>query len=861
MPHEFVMQPAFDNQDTLLADNPEVNFASKSIQPGFLSENEKIEVRGKFFFLGEEKFYIKGVTYGAFQPNGDGQEYFDKEKIDADFAMMAQSGFNTVRIPHTTPPRYLLDIAHKYNLKVMIGLSAEQYVGYLIDNKKTSNFKSEIKRKVRECADHPALLCIALGNEISSSIVRWLGRKKIEKYLKSVYDIVKKEAPESIVTYVNYPTTEYLQLPFLDLLCFNVYLESPDKLEKYLARLQNIAGNRPLILGEVGLDSIRNGIEKQSEILDWQIKISFTAGVAGLFIFSWTDEWYRGGEEVYDWAFGLTDKGRLPKPALKTVSSAFKNIPEKTDKDWPLISVVICTHNGSKTIDACLKQLLNINYSNYEVIIVDDGSTDNTNKIAARYPFRLISTENLGLSNARNTGGNASNGEIIAYIDDDAIPDKDWLLYLAKSYRSTEFAAIGGPNIAPMNSSFIADCVDHAPGSPTHVLVSDIEAEHIPGCNLSVRKDVFVKIGGFDPRFLVAGDDVDFCWRIEEEGWKIGFNAAAMVWHHRRNSIKGYWKQQLGYGKAEALLERKWPQKYNNLGHKTWAGRIYNNASLTLPLFRRWRVYHGVWGNEPFQSIYGSTRESMFSFLLMPEWYLLSLVILLAAIGGISWSPWKYLAPLALILSILPFVHIIYYVGQLPRNGQIKKNTWHYDVRWRLTTTFLHIIQPFARLIGRLKFNLTPWRKFGKKSFALPVQRNLSIWCENWVTPELRLNTIESDISIQNSYVERGGVYTRWDLKIKGGVFGSYSMVMAAEDHKDGCQLLRFRFVPRLSKLAIFSLSFLAIIIAIFLLDGFWITGIIFGLIFFKLLIRVFGDFGRSFSTLKSVVLKQDKLK
>lgn len=861
MPHKFVMQPEFESQNSTFVEEHVVNFASKTNPDRIIFKNQKIEVRGKFFFQGEEKFYIKGVTYGAFEPDKNGQEYFDKDKIDADFAMMAQSGFNTVRIPHTTPPRYLLDIAHKHNLKVMIGLSAEQYVGYLIDKKKANDIYGDIRKKVRKCADHPALLCIAIGNEISASIVRLIGRKKIEKYLKEVYDIVKKEAPDSIVTYVNYPTTEYLQLPFLDLLCFNVYLESPDKLENYLARLQNIAGNRPLMLGEVGLDSIRNGTEKQSELLDWQIKIAFKMGCAGLFIFSWTDEWYRGGEEVHDWAFGLTDKQRLPKPALNTVIQAFQNIPEKTNKDWPFMSVVVCTHNGSKTISECLNQLLKINYSNYEVIVVNDGSTDNTETIVAQFPFRVISTENNGLSYARNIGGNAANGEIIVYVDDDAIPDVDWLAYLGMSYMTTDFAAIGGPNIAPLNSSFIADCVDHAPGSPTHVLISDRDAEHIPGCNLSVRKEVFDKIGGFDSQFRVAGDDVDLCWRIEEGGWKIGFNAAAMVWHHRRSSIKSYWKQQLGYGKAEALLERKWPQKYNNLGHKTWTGRIYNNASLSLPLFRSWRIYHGVWGNEPFQSIYGSSRQSRFSFLLMPEWYLLSFIILLAAIGGISWSPWKYLAPLALIVSVLPFVQIIYYVGKLPRYGKSKKNAWYHDVKWRVTTTLLHIIQPFARLLGRMKFNLTPWRRFGKRSFALPIPKNISIWCESWLSPEYRLNVIESDLCLQNAYVERGGVYARWDLKIKGGVFGSFTLLMAAEDHKNGCQLLRFRFVPKLSKLAIFSLSFLAIILAIVLLDGFWIAGIIFGLTFFNLLIRIFGDFGRAYSSLKFVVLKQDKLK
>ena len=154
--------------------------------------NEKIGIRGKFFYQGDEKFYIRGVTYGAFKPDEEGNEYTDLEQIELDFALMAANGFNTVRIPHTTPPRKLLDIAHKYKLKVMIGLSAEQYVGYLIDRKKSIDIMGIIREKVKSCADHPALLCIAIGNEVPSSIVRWYGRKKIESYLRKVYKTIKK---------------------------------------------------------------------------------------------------------------------------------------------------------------------------------------------------------------------------------------------------------------------------------------------------------------------------------------------------------------------------------------------------------------------------------------------------------------------------------------------------------------------------------------------------------------------------------------------------------------------------------------------------------------------------------------------
>src|SRR5207253_1385329 len=131
-----------------------------------------------------------------------------------------------------------------------------------------------------------------------------------------LYRAAKAEDPSAPVTYVNYPSTEYLQLPFLDLACFNVYLEHEADLEAYIARLQNIAGDVPLVMAEVGLDSRRNGEDVQALALGWQVRTAFRAGCAGAFVFAWTDEWHRGSLDVVDWDFGLTDRERRPKKAL-----------------------------------------------------------------------------------------------------------------------------------------------------------------------------------------------------------------------------------------------------------------------------------------------------------------------------------------------------------------------------------------------------------------------------------------------------------------------------------------------------------------------------------------------------------------
>jgi hypothetical protein len=343
-----------------------------------------------------------------------------------------------------------------------------------------------------------------------------------------------------LFTYVNYPTTEYLDLPFLDFVCFNIYLESPERLAAYVARLHNIAGDRPLLMGEIGLDSLRNGETVQARDLEGQLATVFAGGVAGAFVFAWTDEWHRGGADIDDWAFGLTRRDRSPKPALGVVSEALAELPCSKEREWPTISVVVCSYNGSRTIRDTLEWLGRLEYPSYEVIVIDDGSTDATPDIAREFGVKVISTPNRGLSAARNLGLAAAAGEIVAYIDDDAYPDPHWLTYLATAFVTTDHAGIGGPNIPPPGGGPLAACVANAPGGPIHVLLSDDVAEHIPGCNMAFRKDRLRAVGGFDPQFRRAGDDVDVCWRLQERGWTLGFSAAAMVWHHRRNSIRAY---------------------------------------------------------------------------------------------------------------------------------------------------------------------------------------------------------------------------------------------------------------------------------------------------------------------------------
>lgn len=749
------------------------------------------EVRGKFLFVGDKKFWVKGVTYGTFKPGVDGHQFPDRAQVERDFAQMSAAGLNTVRV-YTPPPRWLLDVALQYGLKVMVGLPWAQHVAFLDLKGVAAEIERQLRADVRTCAGHPALLCFAVGNEIPASIVRWTGAKRVEGFIRRLYDIVKREDADALVTYVNFPTTEFLSLPFLDFFCFNVYLESREPLEAYLARLQNIAGEKPLLMAEIGLDSLRNGDEKQASSLDWQVRTAFAAGCIGAMVFAWTDEWYRGGHDIEDWDFGLTTRDRQPKPALATVTQAFREVPFPADTVWPRVSVVVCTCNGARTIRDTLDALRVLDYPNFEVIVVDDGSKDAVPQIVPEYDVRLISTENRGLSAARNTGWQEATGEIIAYIDDDAYPDPHWLQYIAYRFMQGDWVGVGGPNIAPPGDGWIAECVANAPGGPVHVLVSDLEAEHIPGCNMAFRRSALAEIDGFDVRYRAAGDDVDLCWRLQDRGGKIGFHAGAMDWHHRRNSLRAYWRQQKGYGKAEALLEEKWPERYNSAGHLRWTGRLYGKG-FTEPLrLKRSRIYQGTWGTAAYQSVYHPEAGTMLSLPLMPEWYLVVCALVAMAVLGTMWSPLFYaVIPFAILASLVPLAQAI--VAGAQATFPVSTDGIGSRFLKRVITAALHLVQPAARMVGRFTHGLNPWRRRGDPRLQVRRASQQTVWTETWSAPEAWVERVEKNMIAEGAIVTRGGDYDHWDLRVRGGLLGAVQGEIAVEEHGAGKQLIRLR--------------------------------------------------------------------
>jgi GT2 family glycosyltransferase len=779
-------------------------------------------VNGKFLDVDGRRFLVKGVTYGTFAPDVSGAQFPVPARIAQDFAIMAAAGINTVRT-YTVPTVDLLEEAARHGLRVVVGMPWPQHLAFLDDRSLTREIRQQAVATVRRLASQPAVLMFAVANEIPPAVVRWHGQSRIERFLHELCDEVKAAAPESLLTYVNFPPTEYLDLDCVDVCAFNVYLHREANLRAYLARLQHIAGHKPLLLAEAGGDSIREGLEGQAQMTAMHVRAAFAEGACGAIAFSWTDDWWRGGDTVKDWAFGLVDADRRPKPALAAVAKAFAEAPFSVEERarWPKVSVVVCASNAADTIDDCLAALEKVTYPNAEIIVVNDGSRDDTADIVRRHPtVRLIDVPHGGLSAARNIGVACATGEIVAYTDADVRVDPDWLTYLVQPMLASDVVGSGGPNVVPPDDPWVAQCVARAPGGPNHVMLDDRIAEHVPGCNMAFRRDALLSIDGFNPVYLRAGDDVDICWRLQAKKLRIGFAPSALVWHHHRPSISAYWRQQVGYGEGETWLDAHHPEKFLG-GQMLWRGRIYSPLPF-LRLSAGRRVNTGVWGTASFPSVYSTDVYRLHFLPHSPAWMAVSLALLLAGAIGLQAhmdAPWLLVAA-GLLGWTTTVVRCVMFAWRSDFSGLPPIGKWSLEQSrclYRALTAWLHLIQPLARLRGRIRglsslpqavapqhVTRHPWKtpvpslRDACASARLFWGRGtaLSFWSESWVSHTALLTELAGVLRASRpAYlvdVDDGWRVDR-DLSLAVGRWGWLHVRTLLEEHDRGRCLFRVR--------------------------------------------------------------------
>lgn len=751
----------------------------------------RIRVGGKFFRLGGGKFYVRGVTYGPFAPDAQGEFFGSRDQAARDLDQIRELGANILRI-YYVPPAWFLDLAAEKGLRLLVDVPWSRHVCFLENPEARAEACAAVREAALRCASHPAVFAISVVNEIPADIVRWSGASQVAAFIDELIAIVKAVDPECLCTFGNYPPTEFLRPQNVDFHCFNVYLHHPKPFENYLSRLQMIADAKPLILGEFGIDSLRHGEEQQAEMLSWKIELAFRGGAAGAVVYSYSDDWFKGGQQIDNWAFGLTTRDRSPKKAFAIVQALFKAAPGFPLPRYPSVSVVIASYNGARTLQACLESLQTLNYPDYEAILVDDGSTDNTREIAALYPkVRYIRHErNLGLSTARNTGIDAARGEIVAFTDSDCRPDEDWLYYLVSDLLNSDFAGIGGHNLLPPEDSWIAAAVMVAPGGPAHVMLTDRIAEHIPGCNMAFYRWALLEIGSFDPLFWKAGDDVDICWRLQQRGYKIGFSPGGFVWHYRRSTVRDYLRQQHGYGEAEAMLVHRHPEYFNWYGSSQWQGRIYSPAKFGV-VTRSRIIYHGTFGSGFFQTLYTPSPALGLMLVTSLEYHvlvLLPLIVLSVVLPSLS--------PLAVTAALVPLM-VCAAAATQASIAAARATIWS-----RPLVALMFFLQPivrgWARYQGRLsvqKRRLSEYESLDSLSREA-LKRNLNelqYWDESGVDRICFLQAIMGRLDQRDWPNKMDQGWNNYDLEIYGSRWSHLQLITVSEVLGPNKQLIRCR--------------------------------------------------------------------
>ena len=204
-----------------------------------MSANSRIRAVAKFFFEGDRKFFVKGVTYGPFKPDADGSYLGRPDQVDVDLALMREVGLNLMRIYHA-PPRWFLDRCANAGMRVIVTLPWAKHIEFLRDRKARRQIVESVRVAVNAYAGHPAIFGYLVGNEISSTMVRWLGVRRVAEFIEELIRIGRAIDPNTLFSYATYPPTEYLLPENVDFCCFNVYLHDQRDFEHYLLRLQNL---------------------------------------------------------------------------------------------------------------------------------------------------------------------------------------------------------------------------------------------------------------------------------------------------------------------------------------------------------------------------------------------------------------------------------------------------------------------------------------------------------------------------------------------------------------------------------------------------------------------------------------------
>ncbi len=277
-----------------------------------------------------------------------------------------------------------------------------------------------------------------------------------------------------------------------------------------------------------------------------------------------------------------TIRTQVPDMPQRRIEALFKDLirkgfmeqrgrPALAEDNCPFVSVIIPVRNRPREIEDCLNSLMNLDYPSdkIEIIVIDDASEDHTPQIIAQFPVRLIQlTAHKQASFCRNLGARHAQGTILAFIDSDCLAASQWLRELASAFNDVEVCAVGGR----IDAHYQVNGLDRYEKVKSSLKISDWYKRsdandrffYAPACNFLVRKAQFLELGGFRESMFV-GEDVDFCWRLQNQGYVMEYIPAGKIFHKHRNRLGSFCARRFEYGTSEPLLQQLHPDRKKQL--------------------------------------------------------------------------------------------------------------------------------------------------------------------------------------------------------------------------------------------------------------------------------------------------------
>ena len=238
-----------------------------------------------------------------------------------------------------------------------------------------------------------------------------------------------------------------------------------------------------------------------------------------------------------------------------------------------IIAVKAYCENLSECVNKCLEldtsMLLSINFKSkdYEIIILPDSDISQED-ILSHSKIKVIPTGDVTPPKKRDVGASYAKGEILAFLDDDAYPDKNWLKEAITIFKeSDDIGCVCGPAVTPDSDSILqkgsglvySSSLVSGSHSFRYIPKERREVFDFPSCNFLIKKDFFEKIGGFDKPFW-PGEDTFLCLKVSEADQRMIYDPKVLVFHHRRNLFKGHLNQIKSYALHRGYFVKKYPK-------------------------------------------------------------------------------------------------------------------------------------------------------------------------------------------------------------------------------------------------------------------------------------------------------------